>query len=99
MLFEGRPFTQPLEPVLQIFQRRSLDRERMPAINQSAERDLRQAEFLAGKVGTVFELVVGDGPGRQRLATGHFDGAMVALLRSRADEAEQQCSPRRTDTG
>src|SRR5947209_433246 len=99
MLFEGRALTQPLEPSLEVLQRRPLDRKSVPAIDQGSQRDLGEAELRTGEIRTAFERVIRNRPGGQRLAARRLYRGMITLLRPCADETEQQRPHWRADAG
>src|ERR1700719_5221679 len=99
VLFEGGALTQPVEPTLEIFQRRPLDRKGVPAIDEGSQRDLGQAQLIACEVAAAFERVIRYRPGGQRLAARRFNRGSIALLGPGADETEQQGAHRRAGGG
>src|SRR5215472_12983327 len=90
MLFESGALTHSLVPGFQVRQWRPLDRERVPAIDESAERNLGEAQLLPREIWPAVERIIDDCPGGERLTPRRFDRAVLALLRLRADQSKEQ---------
>src|SRR5215472_2258546 len=90
MLFESGALTHSLVPGFQVCQWRPLDRERVPTIDESAERNLGEAQLLPREIWPAVERIIDDHPGGERLTPRRFDHAVLTLLRLRADQSKEQ---------
>src|SRR5215469_8507409 len=90
MLFESGALAHSLVPGFQVRQWRPLDRERVPAIDESAERNLGEAQLLPREIWPAVERIIDDRPGGERLTPRRLDRAVLALLRLRADQSKKQ---------
>src|SRR5216683_2191452 len=89
MLLKTATQAQDLVPPVDVGQLWSLDRVAVPAVNQDAVADIRQAELRARQIGAVRDKVLHDPPTARRLPAGGYERRGIALLLRRAVIADQ----------
>src|SRR4051794_492692 len=97
MLGVGWPGFQPLVPRLDVPELRPLDVQRVPAMDEAADRDVAHGEMIAGDIELAGELLVEPRPHLARVGRALLDRGHVALFGRRADEAPENLPHRLGD--